>query len=426
MFTYIIRPVGLFALLFFMFALNSCKKESCVVSYPVEFYEPVYSTWEEIKAEIGSEAPREITQPGKIFAIGSLLFINEVKEGIHVIDNTDPANPVNIMFINIPGSLDIAASSNKLYSDNYSDLVILDISDLSNVFEIDRVENVFFENSIGFWYDWTNDRVITGWETTETIYEYDCGDEELWLFEEVDFNGGIIPTADGPVAFSELGSDAAGKAGSMARFALHGSKMYALNLSELLVFNIVGDVSLDNHVYMEWGVETLFPYGDHLYVGAMNGMHIMSVEDPVNPLHISSYTHITSCDPVIVEDGLAYVTLRSGTECQGFTNQLDIIDLTDIYHPELLTSYEMFNPHGLGIGGFHDLLYLCDGDDGLKIYNRDDPMELELIEHYDGINTYDVIPYGNNLFMIGGDGFYQYDCADIEDIHQISMIPVGG
>lgn len=61
----------------------------------------------------------------------------------------------------------------------------------------------------------------------------------------------------------------------------------------------------------------------------------------------------------------------------------------------------------------------------LKIYNRDVPMDLRLIEHYNGINAFDVIPYGNNLFMIGSDGFYQYDCTDIEDIHQISMIPVG-
>jgi len=183
---------------------------------------------------------------------------------------------------------------------------------------------------------------------------------------------------------------------------------------------------MQNQVNLEWGVETLFPHGQHLFVGAMNGMHIMDISNAADPTHISSYTHVTSCDPVIVEDGLAYVTLRSGTECQGFTNQLDIIDLSDINNPELLTSYQMFNPHGLGIGGFHNLLYLCDGDDGLKIYNRDDPMDLQLVEHYGEINAFDVIPYGNNLFMIGSDGFYQYNCADIENIHQISMIPVGG
>jgi len=28
------------------------------------------------------------------------------------------------------------------------------------------------------------------------------------------------------------------------------------------------------------------------------------------------------------------------------------------------------------------------------------------------------------LFMIGDDGFYQYDYSDLQNIHQISFIPV--
>jgi hypothetical protein len=126
---------------------------------------------------------------------------------------------------------------------------------------------------------------------------------------------------------------------------------------------------------------------------------------------------------VVVSGDYAYVTLRSGTECENFTNQLDIIDISTIETPELLKSYPMFNPHGLGISQ-DDILFLCDGDDGLKVYNAADKNNIQLIEHYSDLHAYDVIPLGNSLFMIGQNGFYQYDYSNLEDIHLISTIPV--
>lgn len=400
--------------------LTSCKKE-CVTSYEAVYYEPVYTTWDEIKASIGSEAPRSIQNPGKMFAIGDLLFISEVGKGIHVIDNSDKSDPQNIRFINIPGTLDVAVAGNTLYTDNYTDLIALDISDLENVTEIDRVSNVFFGNAEGFWYDYSTDRVITGWEVTETVYEYDC--DEIMLFDQAGF-GGVFETANGPVAVAAAGSDVAGRAGSMARFALYQTNLFALNDAELHTFSIAGQLSLGNTMYVEWGVETLFPYGNHLFVGANNGMHILNVVNPMNPVLVSTYSHITSCDPVVVEDDLAYVTLRSGNNCQNFTDQLEVIDISDLSQPQLLKTYPMFNPHGLGLAG--DLLFLCDGDEGLKVFDKQDPLDLSMIKQYDGINAFDVIPYGNYLLMIGSDGFYQYDYSDIDNIHLVSFIAVEG
>jgi hypothetical protein len=413
---------------FFLFALllatsfNSCKKD-CVYGYDAVFYEPVYSTWEEIRGNIGSEDPQPIHQPGKIFALGNLLFINEVNEGIHVIDNSDPENPQNIKFIRIPGSLDIAASGNRLYSDNYSDLITLDISDIDNVQEIARISDVFFDNSFGFWYDYSAEGVITAWEMVDTFYEYDCN-QDIWLIDGPVFDGGVFETAGGPVVMADAAApDVSGKAGSMARFALHNTTLYALNNYEMHVFNIAGSLTLAGNMELPWGIETIFPYGDHLFIGSQNGMHILSILDPYNPVLLSTYDHITSCDPVVVEGDLAYVTLRSGNACQGFTDQLEIIDISDLRNPELLITYDMFNPHGLGLAG-SDLLFLCDGDAGLKIFNSADPMDLQLIKQYESIHAYDVIPYGTKLLMIGDGGFYQYDYSDMDNIHLISTIPV--
>ena len=84
----------------------------------------------------------------------------------------------------------------------------------------------------------------------------------------------------------------------------------------------------------------------------------------------------------------------------------------------------MKNPHGLGKSG--DLLYICDGNAGLKVYDASDAMKIgeNLIYTYPDINAFDVIPLGTLLVMIGDDGLYQYDCSDIRNIRLLSRIAV--
>jgi len=43
---------------------------------------------------------------------------------------------------------------------------------------------------------------------------------------------------------------------------------------------------------------------------------------------------------------------------------------------------------------------------------------------YPGMDGYDLIPYNNVLMMIANDGIYQYDYADLNNIHLISKIPI--
>jgi hypothetical protein len=133
---------------------------------------------------------------------------------------------------------------------------------------------------------------------------------------------------------------------------------------------------------------------------------------------------VRSCDPVVVEGDLAYVTLRSGTTCQGFTNQLEVIDIKDLTNPVLLKIYPMTNPHGLGIDNKN--LFICDGDDGLKIYDATDHLKISdnQLAHYKNINTYDVIPYNNVAIMTGKDGIYQFDYSNPKDIKLLSKVTI--
>ncbi|GHB65185.1 LVIVD repeat-containing protein [Persicitalea jodogahamensis] len=103
-------------------------------------YRAVYATAEEI-AKIETQAPRPLRQPGKIYVQGNYLFVNEQGEGVHVIDNTDPAKPLKISFLKIPGNNDIAAKGQYLYADNARDLVVINIADPTSVKLVKRIEN---------------------------------------------------------------------------------------------------------------------------------------------------------------------------------------------------------------------------------------------------------------------------------------------
>jgi len=102
-----------------------------------------------------------------------------------------------------------------------------------------------------------------------------------------------------------------------------------------------------------------------------------------------------------------------------------VLRLSDNYlDNQLLASYPLHGPYGLGIDG--DVLFVCDGDAGLKVYDVEDKLHIDdnQIASFPNIDTYDVIPVNGYLFMIGEDGFYQYDYSDLQNIHQVSVIPV--
>ena len=210
----------------------------------------------------------------------------------------------------------------------------------------------------------------------------------------------------------------------MARFTIEGNYLYMLdagNVHSVSVETLASPVAKSKSM-IAWDIETIFPHNGNLFFGAQSGMYIYGLADPEKPSRISQYTHVRSCDPVVVEGDLAYVTLRSGTNCQGFTNQLEVINIKDLTNPVLLKIYPMTNPHGLGIDNKN--LFVCDGDDGLKVYDATDHLKISdnQLAHYKNINTYDVIPYQNVAIMTGKDGIYQYDYSNPKDIRQLSRL----
>lgn len=109
---------------------------------------PVYMSYENLRNAVNIEAPRAPDRIGRVYLYGNLVLLNEVNEGVHIIDNTEPTEPVNLAFIRIPGNTDIAVRDNNLYADSYVDLITLSIGDLENITLIGREQDIFPFNAL--------------------------------------------------------------------------------------------------------------------------------------------------------------------------------------------------------------------------------------------------------------------------------------
>lgn len=405
----------------------SCT-DQCTETRKFKRFTPVTVSLAEIRQAVKSETARELIHPGKIYAKGNYLLINEIKEGLHVVDNTNPAAPKLVAFIKIPGNGDMAVRGDMLYADSYSDLVALDISNPLGIKEVGREKEVFpsgqFEGA------WWSLNTLTGAINdqkseivTETIKTNCEGGNGSWWGGGVFFDSRALQSA-APSTGSNA-NPSQGQAGSMARFALYDNFLYTVGQSNLQLFDIRTPQKPRRTANLNfgWGIETIFPYRDKLFIGSTTGMFIFDNKNPEKPEQLSVFQHAMSCDPVVVTDTRAYVTLRSGTTCNRGLNQLDVVDITDLRAPRLLKSYPMQNPHGLGVD--FPNLFLCEGAYGLKSLNVADDFDVKQWQHLTGIDAYDVIPLSNKtLLMIGKDGLYQFDTSNPSKMRQLSKIPV--
>jgi hypothetical protein len=212
------------------------------------------------------------------------------------------------------------------------------------------------------------------------------------------------------LAFAEAASadSGTGEGGSMARFKIVDEFLYAVDSHFINVFDIsnLEAPRVLEDVFAGFDIETIFNQGTHLFLGSKSGMYIYDISSPGTPQFISEFQHGTACDPVVVDGDYAYVTLRGGNECGATESGLFIIDISNIETPELVKSYPMDGPYGLGIKDSQ--LFVCDGESGLRVFDKADVMNLEEVAHFQDVITYDVIPLSSNLLMVGDGMLYQY------------------
>lgn len=404
----------------FLLLLCSCK-DKILLKYQANV--PVYADFSSFRSSVKFTTPRPLTQSGQILTTGSYLLSIAPGKGIHFIQNTDPSHPVNTGFLQIPGCTGAAISGHYLYADSYIDLVVIDLENGDQPVEIARLKDVFplalpatgnnlrttpVDKSLGVVIGWKVQQVEEaiaqepGWENCDACNALASGDE--WL----------PPTSVGV------------KTGSVTRFGIIDAHLYVLDQNRLIPFSVTDplNVTAAQAIKITTPTETLFVNDHYLFIGTTTGMVVYGTDNPDVPQQISVITHPTACDNVIVYQHYAYVTTRSGTTCAGAGNRLDVIRIDDIAQPEIVRSVTLTNPHGLGAYG--NLLFICDGTDGLKILDITSPASAQVIPDatFPPIDATDVIPLAQTLIVTGRDGIYQYDYSDPQHLSQLSFIPI--
>lgn len=386
--------------------LASCSpKEGTfkLVSYTVG--KPITISFAELRASIEVQEPQAMVESGKMYRYGDYVFVNENNEGIHVIKGLGEERLEKVKFIKIPGNKDVAVRDGYLYADSYVDLVVFDISDINNIQLVNILENVFPNIYFNYvegadWFDFSEvdfeNEIIIGWELEkETLV--------VQVFDDWFESGGVS---------AGTGAADIGNGGSLARFKIVGNYLYAVDQANLNVFeisNLSEPISIGTE-YVGQEIETIFNQGEYLFIGSSSGLFIYNISTPSDPQLTSTISHILGCDPVVVQDDYAYVTIRGGNFCGQEFSQLEVIDVSDKANPFIETTVDMVEPYGLGVR--NESLYVSDGEAGLKLFNIADPQAIFLEDQFEDVHVLDIIPLEDKLLMVGDNTLYIYHYID--------------
>ena len=251
----------------------------------------------------------------------------------------------------------------------------------------------------------------------------------------ISFRAGLLPALALAASLLISGCDAdsaspaspeaggGGRGGSLARFAIMGNTLYAVDDTNLRTFDLSTPTTPVPGAVLQVGsgIETIFPHAPYLFIGSQFGMYIYDAAAGGSPQFVGGYQHFMSCDPVVVDGRYAYITLRAGGPCGRGLSQLDVVDLANITQPQLARTFPLAEPYGLGVDSSQ--VFVC--DKGIKVFDARNTPDLRQVGSFD-IAATDVIAHRGVLLVTGADGLYQYRyrAAGGGALNLLSRIPV--
>lgn len=143
---------------------------SCWHTDEPEEIEPRYIPITVTRAELNKitlQDPKPTAKNEKIYLKDQYIFVNDRRDGFHIIDNSDPANPKKMKYLKALGSTDVAVRNDILYINQARDLVALKINTSNNSIQLlKRIENVFppLRSPDGFEGPADNDKIVIDWK----------------------------------------------------------------------------------------------------------------------------------------------------------------------------------------------------------------------------------------------------------------------
>ena len=403
--------------------LGSCRKNIGTIQ---QTYIKAIAQYEDINLLRKSAIitpPRNITNTGKIFYGETFLLIGEKNKGIHLINNANPKFPGPVSFLDLPYTNEFYVHNNILYAVSHYDIIKIDITNISNPVILGRLNNAF-----GPFVKDANGNILVGFTFQKVTEQFELGSEEEQALRinntlYYDYQDKVIPFSQVPSSF--IGSSVKNK-GTLNRIAFSNNNLFIIGNDDIHSF-------IDNGTQFSKGtrkvigeeLETIYVHKNHLFVGTTSEMIILT--NSVSPTVVSRYEHQVTCDPVLPNDDVAYLTLRSTSEngCNGSINVLEVVDISNLNNPIGVASVDMESPYGMAILG--NYLFIAQGNNGLKVMDITLPKSPVLFANYPSIRGFDVLRHpsvANGILITGNNGFKQYSfdstTGGLEELSSIS------
>jgi hypothetical protein len=317
-----------------------------------------------------------------IYLNDTLLLAADENSGIRIYSVADRKNPRTIMTIPLLGPRGMAMKDSIIYANSYSGILALRLHLKEGRYDTASVIRAVPSYMTDY---------VMGPDVRSPL---DCG-----------------CTSSNPV---KSGGASISTGGSYATFAVIDTFLYYIDsdYSQLVTMTIANPskpVEL-SRTDIGWTVETLYPTSRYLFIGGSRGMFVMNRETPSHPLIIGSLQHFKACDPVVVSDTTAFVTLLGGNRCGESRDVLLTVSVADPANPKLLREYPIATPYGLAVSD--TLLYIGQGNAGFALFNVKDPANPALVKQWGNLAIKDFIWNGATLYTMGFSSITLVDVAD--------------
>ena len=221
--------------------------------------------------------------------------------------------------------------------------------------------------------------------------------------------------------------------GSYSSILAVGDYLYAVNDRELSTFDIKDEsnpILLDKQ-NVGFLIENIYYTDGVLFLGSKGALYIFAINEKGIPVKKSETNYfnaegVTSCDPVIVKNNYAYVTLSTVTiqnsPCfrQLNINELRVYDVEDIENPKLLSQLSLESPKGLAFD--NEYLFVCLAFRGIAVIDVSDKTNPQILQILEKFESYDVIATNGLLMVVCPTEIREYDYSDINNIKYLNSL----
>ncbi len=322
---------------------------------------------------------RQISSPQSMYLYDSVLYVSDLDSGIHRYRVSSDAALTPLATIPLVGNAGVAVRGDIVYANSWGSIVALRLATDGS-------------------YDTAS---VIRQEATPVPVDDHYTRRGGW---------GCMGCAETDYATTP---QSGGAASSYAVFAAIDTFLYYVDGYDIVTMSIAKPDSpfVLTTTPIAWDLETLFPTEKYLFVGGQSGMYIMErLADPAAPTHIGTFQHAQACDPVVVQDTLAYVTLRSGNACGAARDVLLSVSIANPAAPKLLDELPLSTPYGLTVAD--TLLFLARGYGGLTLCSTAHPDSLSVVQQWSEPVCKDFIWSDSTLYVMS---FWDVSAYDVSN-----------